>query len=295
MTAPMAEQPADQPAPLDHASDPLPVQRYKLTLAYDGSAFHGWQKQRPVPTAEDPSPTPVRTVGGVVEDALQRLLRHGVRLVGASRTDAGVHAQGQVAHFDSDTAIPLDRFPHAINSRLPDDVEVVRVEPVAAEFDAISDAVRKQYRYRVFHTPRRPLHRRNFVWHCWTDLNLAAMSDAAGRLIGTHDFAGFAAAGHGRSSTVRTIFRCEVEHQSPEVVIVVEGSGFLYNMVRIIAGTLIEVGRGRFDSDVVERVIRTGERREAGPTLPAQGLSLEWIEYGPPGTGRPSSPQPPRD
>jgi len=258
------------------ATDVAPTatrQRYKLTLAYDGTKFHGWQKQIP------PTGKPLRTVAGVVENALRHVLRQPLDLVGASRTDAGVHAHGQVAHFDADTSIPLERLAHAINSRLPEDVEIVHAETAPPGFDAISDPISKQYRYRVFNTPRRPLTMRHAVWHCWVPLDADRMTDAAARLVGTHDFEGFAAVSHGRATTTRTILRCGIECHPPEVHLVVEGTGFLYNMVRIIAGTLIEVGRGRFAPDRIDRILESCNRRQAGPTLPPQGLCLEWIKY----------------
>jgi len=272
---------------LPTADSPLPVspvhvdisnhKRYMLTIAYDGTAFHGWQKQTP------PECEPLRTVAGVVEDALRHVLRQPLDLVGASRTDAGVHAQGQVAHFDADTSIPLEKIASAVNSRLPNDVEIRSAQIAPARFDAISDATSKQYRYRIFNTAQRPLDKRHTVYHCWTPLDITLMSDAAARLVGTHDFEGFAAAHHGRTTTVRTVLRCEVlTTDAPEVHIVVEGTGFLYNMVRIIAGTLVEVGRGRFTPDVVDRILQSHDRRQAGPTLPPQGLCLEWIKHGRP-------------
>jgi tRNA pseudouridine38-40 synthase len=253
----------------------LPMRRYKLTIAYDGTDFHGWQAQSPRACTEPP----VRTVAGVVRAALIERLRQPVTLVGASRTDAGVHADGQVAHFDAATSIPVDRLASAINSRLPQDVEVTVAEVVPAAFDAISGAKSKQYRYRIFNSTHRPLLQRRFVWHCWYRLDLGRMNDAAARLLGTHNFAGFAAAGHNRRSTVRTVLACRVEHDPPQVHVVVEGDGFLYNMVRIIAGTLVEVARGRCDPGAIDRVLSTGDRRLAGPTLPPHGLCLEWIRY----------------
>ena len=243
-----------------------------MTVAYDGSDFHGWQKQT-APGGE------LRTVCGVLEATLIRVLRQPIRLWGASRTDAGVHARGQVAAFDATPRIPLERMGRAINSRLPEDIDVLEVAEAEADFDPIQHAVCKQYRYRIFNTARRPLELRRYVWHCWDELDTAAMADAAGRLVGTHDFAGFAQAHHGRSSTVRTIFDCHVETALPEVHIVVVGDGFLYNMVRIIAGTLAEVGRGRLGPEAVDAALSSGDRRQAGPTLPPQGLWLEWIRY----------------
>ncbi|MAE67222.1 MAG: tRNA pseudouridine(38-40) synthase TruA [Phycisphaeraceae bacterium] len=248
--------------------------RYKLIIAYDGAAFHGWQKQY-----AQPDRRPLRTVAAVVEDALQRVVRQPLDLVGASRTDAGVHAQGQVAHFNADLPLPCSKLALAVNSRLPKDVEVRSAEPAADDFDAISDAIRKRYRYRIFNTARRPLGQRQYVWHCWTPLDQQRMNRAAARLIGTHDFAGFAAAGHGRTTTVRTVFDCRVEQDGIEKHVVVEGDGFLYNMVRIIAGTLAEVGRGRFEPEVIDEIIASGDRARAGPTLPASGLCLEWIQH----------------
>lgn len=263
---------------MSQTADPI-LQRYKLTIAYDGTAFHGWQKQEP------PDVEPLRTVQGVVQRATAEVMAQRVEVVGASRTDAGVHARGQVAHFDAATRIPLERIPHAINSRLPRDVEVMSAEIVDASFDAISGAKHKRYRYRVFNSPHRPLHQRFCVWHCWLNLDVDRMNIAARKLVGTHDVAGLANADHGRENTVRTIFDCFVEQpqvwdgEGPQVHIVVEGSGFLYNMVRIISGTLIEVGRGRFEPEVIDHILATADRRNAGPTLPPQGLSLEWIRY----------------
>jgi tRNA pseudouridine38-40 synthase len=249
------------------------MRRYKLTVAYDGTLFHGWQKQEP------PGQAPLRTVAGVIEETLARTLQQPINLVGASRTDAGVHSRGQVAQFDAATRLPIERMAEAINSRLPGDIEIVAAEFAPEKFNAIGGAVSKQYRYRLFNTTRRPLDLRNYVYHCWTPLDEHRMNDAAARLVGEHDFAGLSAIDHERLTTVRTIHDCRVEVHRPELHIVVSGSGFLYNMVRILAGTLVEVGRGRFEPGVVEKIIASKDRREAGPTLPASGLWLEWIRY----------------
>jgi tRNA pseudouridine38-40 synthase len=249
------------------------VRRYRMVIAYDGSQFHGWQKQHP------PSSEPLRTVQQVIEDVLRELLKQPISLLGASRTDAGVHARGQCAMFDAASPIPLERMKQAINGRLPDDVEVLEIDYAEPTFDVIQDVVTKQYRYRLFNTDRRPLERRWVVYHCWLELDVDRMNAAAARLVGTHDFEGFSAAGHGRTTTVRTIHRCTVERVGEEVHILVEGDGFLYNMVRIIAGTLVEVGRGRFEPTRIDEILATRDRQRAGPTLPPQGLCLEWIRY----------------
>ncbi|XAM00391.1 tRNA pseudouridine(38-40) synthase TruA [Phycisphaeraceae bacterium D3-23] len=278
---PVTDAPPEQPdtdTPRDATADPAP--RYKLTLAYDGSAFHGWQKQNP------PGEEPLRTVQGELEAVLVRLLNtptYMLGLLGASRTDSGVHALGQVAQFDAHTPIPTERLAKAINARLPEDMEVRTAEVAVPGFDCIGGVTNKQYRYRIFNAEHKPLWQRNAVYHCFgAVLDVVRMQDAARRLVGKHDVEGFAAAGHGRADTVRSIYDCQVftDVAYPnEIHITIQGSGFLYNMVRIIAGTLIEVGRGRFDPDQIDRVLDTADRRLAGPTLPPQGLCLEWIRY----------------
>jgi tRNA pseudouridine38-40 synthase len=247
--------------------------RYKLLIAYDGSGFHGWQKQEP------PDGPALRTVQGVMHDAMLRLFKQPINLVGASRTDAGVHARGQVAHFEAVSRVPVQRMAMAINSRLPKDIEVREAVEVQPGFDAIRCAVTKQYTYTIHNTERRPLGLRHLVHHYRHVLDAEAMDAAAGRLLGEHDFEGFSAAGHGRESTVRTIHRCGVKRDSEQVTITVEGNGFLWNMVRIIAGTLVEVGRGRFEAEQIDEILRTADRQLAGPTLPPQGLCLEWIKH----------------
>ncbi|MCB9840500.1 MAG: tRNA pseudouridine(38-40) synthase TruA [Phycisphaeraceae bacterium] len=297
--------------------------RYRLTIAYDGSEFHGWQKQEPpdpdAPVAVSPgvdgapSARPrieMRTVQGVVERAVREVVREPVVLLGASRTDAGVHARGQVAAFTS-VDHPVDPEPgyaheqkgirvgwpaergtepllRAINSRLPEDVLVVAAAPTTPAFDPIRGAVRKCYSYTFHVSKHRALWDRRFVHHVWTALDAGAMAAAAAGLVGTHDFAGFAAAGHGRLTTVRTVFACRVEARpAPSAIdpgavrvrVEVEGDGFLYNMVRIIAGTLHEVGRGKIGAEQIPAIVASLDRRRAGPTIPASGLCLEWIRY----------------
>jgi tRNA pseudouridine38-40 synthase len=266
---------SSQDAGIDQRA-PVILRRYKLVIAYDGSTFHGWQKQVP------PEGEPLRTVAGVIEKALIRLLGQPLQLVGASRTDAGVHARGQVAHFDAVLRVPIERLAEALNSRLPKDIDIIRAELAAADFDAITDCRTKRYRYRILNCRRRPLELRHCRWHCWVPLDVQRMNAAAERLVGTHDVVGFAAASHGRSTTVRTISACSVElndADGPQIDIVVEGDGFLYHMVRIIAGTLVEVGRGRFNPQVIDRILESCARSQAGPTLPPNGLWLEWIRY----------------
>ncbi|QNN23142.1 tRNA pseudouridine(38-40) synthase TruA [Planctomycetales bacterium ZRK34] len=244
------------------------MQRYRMTVAYDGTDFHGWQHQ-----------PGLRTVQETVRQSLIHTFAQPVQLQGASRTDAGVHAEGQVVHFDVDSRIPLERMAMAINARLPADIEVREVQPVADDFDATRDAIDKQYCYRIWNADRRPLGLRHQVYHYWVPLDAERMNQAAGRIVGEHDFAGFATAGHGRLSTVRTVHTCEVQRHGDQVHLTVSGSGFLYNMVRIITGTLIEVGRGKWPPEHVDRILAEADRRLAGPTVPPGGLCLQWIAY----------------
>jgi tRNA pseudouridine38-40 synthase len=303
--------------------------RYKLTIAYDGTEFCGWQKQEPpagsdvaagkvlvggsgervqgggvkreegdAPAAERQATQEritLRTVQEVVERAVREVVREPVDVLGASRTDAGVHARGQVAAFTcSDLAWPAERgaglLLRAVNSRLPEDVLLTATEAVAESFNPISDCTGKGYSYTLHVSPHRSLWDRRFVHHVWTPLDVERMNQAASRIVGEHDFAAFAAAGHGRLSTVRRVFECRVVEESEaarqrdseaekRLRIEVSGNGFLWNMVRIIAGTLVEVGRGRMTPEGVTAAIESRDRRKAGPTLPPTGLCLEWVRY----------------
>ena len=268
--------------------------RYKLTIAYDGTDFHGWQRQEPE------GKEPLRTVQGVVQEAVCDLLRQKVDVVGASRTDSGVHAVGQVAAFTADVRVPLERLAAAITARLPRDVQVLHAERAADDFNPIGDARSKCYRYTVEHTSHphhpRPLFDRNLVFATPSTLDVARMQDAARRLVGTYDCASFAQVDHGRATTVRTVFDCIVRAPAPRrAEIEISASGFLYNMVRIIAGTLVEVGRGRMEPAAMADVIAARDRTAAGPTLPPQGLCLRWIWYGAGTGGRAGAETPPCD
>ena len=259
--------------------------RFRLLVAYDGTDFHGWQRQ------DRTDGPPLRTVQGVLEEAVAVAVGARVPVMGASRTDAGVHAIGQVAAFTAETRIPEDRLAMAITARLPEDVQVWRAERVDPRFDPIGDCTSKCYRYSVQHGVEGPdpaqLFSRRTTWSTRHRLDVSRMRVAAARLVGTHDFAAFAQASHGLETTVRTVFGCSVMEPAPgRAVIEVAGSGFLYNMVRIIAGTLVDAGRGKLDAADVGHALATGDRTMAGPTLPPHGLRLEWVRYGSrPGAG----------
>ena len=252
--------------------------RYRMTVAYDGTDFHGWQKQF------RPDNDPLRTVQGVLEQITIEVMREPLVLMGASRTDSGVHAKGQIAAFTANKSIDPERLLCALNSRLPDDIQIKNVDMVDEQFDPISDCTNKNYRYQIAHgcsNPRRkPLLDRHTFAVIAKELNVAEMQKATIHFLGEHDFIGFTKNNHGRESTIRTVEKCRViELGEWRVAIDVCGRGFLWNMVRIIAGTLVEVGIGRVDADNISNIIKSGNRQLAGKTMPPQGLSLEWIHY----------------
>jgi tRNA pseudouridine38-40 synthase len=261
---------------------PMPLQRYKMVIAYRGTAYHGWQFQSPSMTWKGPTPPVdegIPTVQSHVRKALLRTLKHEVTVVGSGRTDAGVHAKGQVAHFDTHMVqIPCEGIRRSANSKLPDDILIRSVEPVASTFDAIASTVSKRYQYAIWHAYDRPPMLAGLVWHRWKDLDVPAMAAAARQFEGTHDFTTFARPGHGRATAVRTIHRCEVRYRAPRLVIGFEGGGFLWHQIRIMTGTLVEVGMGHRSADSVPAMLAARDRRAAGGTAPPHGLYLQWVK-----------------
>ncbi|MFA6134283.1 MAG: tRNA pseudouridine(38-40) synthase TruA [Phycisphaerae bacterium] len=250
---------------------PAPARRnIKLVIAYNGAAYHGWQRQI----------AGVDTVQERMEQALCRVVRHPVIVSGASRTDAGVHAAGQVANFrTTNFAIPLEGLRRAVNSRLPRDIAVMSAAEVAEDFHASRCAAGKTYRYRICVCPIMPVELAGQVYHYWRPLEAAPMAQAAALLVGTHDFRGFTTSMEVRENSVRTIFRCEVAEAEREIHITVQGDGFLYNMVRNIVGTLIEIGRGHWGREQIDKIIQSRDRGQAGPTAPPDGLTLVCVHY----------------
>lgn len=241
----------------------------KLTIAYDGSGYHGWQRQE----------EGIVTVQEVLEGAMVRTVGHPVKVRGSGRTDTGVHAAGYVANFFTDTRIPSEVLHDALNSRLPRDVRVRKAEDVADDFDAILSSKSKLYRYTLFNGSDFPPCSARYAYHFWRDCELGPMQEAGKLLVGEHDFASFAASRHKRLTTVRTVLRCEVSRDGEWIYFDVEGTGFLYHMVRNIVGTLVEVGRRYWPPEHVAEVLAACDRTAAGPTAPANGLSLEWVKY----------------
>ena len=251
------------------------MKRVRLRIAYRGTGYHGWQKQQAVQTVE-----------GAILQGLGRLLNSpdldAIPFQGASRTDAGVHALAQTAHFDHDTAHDEWTFVRGLNALTPDDITIIRAEEVSADFDARRSARGKIYHYKIWnHRFPHPLLLRD-AWHVLRDLDLDAMREAAALLIGEHDFAGFRASDCQASTTIRHIRRVQIE-QDPEapasLTIQVEGDAFLKYMVRIISGTLVEVGTGRFTPEHMRQILATGDRTLGGVTAPPWGLTLMTIFY----------------
>ncbi|NLZ25188.1 MAG: tRNA pseudouridine(38-40) synthase TruA [Clostridiales bacterium] len=242
--------------------------RYLITVEYDGTNYVGWQKQ-----------TNGISVQEVLENALGRLFSKDTPCTAAGRTDAGVHALAQAVHFDADTSIPTEKIPFALNTLLPDDISVKSIREVPGDFNARYSAKKKTYRYSIYVSPHRlPLLERTHA-HCVKPLDIDEMKKAAEHIKGEHDFSAFEAAGAVVKSKVRTIYSLNIEQKGNEVTITVTGNGFLYNMVRIIAGTLMYVGLHKLSADDVKTIIDSRDRTAAGKTLPAKGLMLVSVEY----------------
>ncbi len=244
------------------------VRNIKLTISYDGSDYHGWQIQ-----------PGQKTVAGVLTEAIQGLVGAEVRVFGASRTDAGVNALGQVALVQIDSPIPTENLAKAISGRLPADIVVIGAAEMPAGFDVIGSVQSKLYRYDIYIGRFRPVLQIRHCWHLPAKLNIEAMAEACNLLVGKKDFKSFASAADNRESSVRTIFRCEVSSEKGWVYVDVEGDGFLYNMVRNIVGTLVEVGVGRLVPEKISEILEAKDRTAAGPLAPAAGLCLMWIKH----------------
>jgi tRNA pseudouridine38-40 synthase len=247
--------------------DDHPQRTIRLTIQYDGTGYAGWQVQ--------PNGLSIQQV---LEEALATMLQEPVRLHSSGRTDAGVHARGMVAAFTTSRTIPLRAFSEGLNSLLPPDIAVQDAQEAPAGFNPRYDATGKHYRYTVYNATRRsPLHRL-YAWHLRTDLDLEEMTRAAALFVGEHDFASFRTSGCAAKTTVRRIDSFDIHRHGSLVIFDVRGSGFLRNMVRLMVGTLVAVGRGKMTvADVALCLEQPG--REVGPTAPARGLCLEEVYY----------------
>lgn len=244
------------------------MRNIKLTISYDGAAYHGWQSQENAVTVQDK-----------VEDAIRELTGVKPKLIGSSRTDTGVHARRFVCNFKSETKIPCDKFPLAMNTKLPEDIVCLEAEDVEGNFHSRYGAKKKTYRYLIQNSRFPDVFLRDYAWHFPYKLDIDEMKKAAEAFLGEHDFIGFAASGFTVKTTVRTIYSLEVEKHGDLIEITVTGDGFLYNMVRIIAGTLAFCGCGKLRASDMPDIIASCDRKRAGITAPSCGLYLEEVYY----------------
>ena len=246
------------------------MRRIMLIIAYKGSNYCGWQKQINGNTIEE-----------TINKALEDLFKEEISVIGASRTDAGVHAKGNVAVFDTENkTIRADKIAYALNARLPEDIRIQESEEVDLKFHPRYDKNRKKYSYKILNNPvEMPIYRA-YTYHVYWSIEMEQMRRAATYLIGEHDFKAFCSANTQVDSTVRTIYDISITKNEDNIVSIdIEGNGFLYNMVRIIVGTLLQVGMGKIDVEDVKRILESKDRNNAGPTAPAKGLILDRIYY----------------
>lgn len=244
------------------------MKRILLTLEYDGTNYSGWQRQYNGLAVQQ-----------VLEEALSAACREKIAVTGASRTDAGVHALGQAAHFDTNCGIPPEKFPFVLNTMLPPDIRVHTGRQVPPDFHARFMTDGKRYTYRIINSRHGSALKRNTYVHVPVPLDEAAMAGAAETLLGEHDFAAFQASGGTAKTTVRTIRAVSLVRQGDEIILTIEGNAFLYNMVRIIAGTLIEIGLHKRGEDAFQDAFRTLNRLSLGVTAPPHGLELTEVFY----------------
>ncbi len=244
------------------------MKRIKLTIAYDGTNYCGWQIQPNGITIEE-----------VINKALEKLTGEPILVIGASRTDSGVHAMGNVAVFDTETTIPAEKIAVALNQKLPKDIVIVKSEEVPLDFHPRYCDCSKTYEYHIINTQIPVPTKRLTNWFVSYELNIDKMRQAAGYLIGEHDFVSFCNVRTDVENTVRTITALDILTEGNEITIRITGEGFLYNMVRIIVGTLIRVGRGFYEPEKVKEILEAKDRKAAGVTAPANGLMLMNIDY----------------
>ncbi|WP_372368486.1 tRNA pseudouridine(38-40) synthase TruA [Candidatus Uabimicrobium sp. HlEnr_7] len=240
----------------------------KIIVEYDGSDYCGWQVQPQVSTVQDE-----------LKKAIFNITKESVTLIGSGRTDTGVHAKNQVAHFHTESSIKAEIFAKAINSQLPRDIVVKKSESVALDFHSQYQARAKAYSYTIFTSKHRPVLRRNYVYWSRRNLDIDLMREGASYIVGTYDFSSFEAAKSPRNSSIRTINKVDIEKENCYITTLLEANGFLYKMVRNIMGTLIEVGYKKYSPSKIKDILRAKNRDFAGVTAPSHGLCLEYVLY----------------
>jgi len=246
----------------------VPFKRIKLVIEYDGSFYHGWQVQKGL-----------ASVQGEIEKAIYRVTGEKVSVTGSGRTDAGVHAYGQAAHFDTESKIPADKFSEVLNTVLPPSIAIISSMEVSQDFHARFSAVKKTYKYKVLNRPTRSPIMDKRAWHVPIPLDVQSMNKAAAFFTGLHDFSAFCASGHSVTDFVRYIYHSGWTLEGDLLVYTVTGNGFLYNMVRIMTGTMVEVGMNKRPAESIIELLEKKDRRLAGITAPPQGLYLWEVFY----------------
>ena len=247
----------------------IAMKNYKMTIEYDGTRYQGWQRLKDAD----------KSIQGKIEDVLSKMCSHKVEIHGSGRTDAGVHAKGQVASFKIETDMSLSEIMDYMNTYLPEDIAVTNLCEADERFHARLTKCRKTYLYRINNSNISSVFERKYVYKVPERLNVDEMKKAAAYLTGEHDFLGFCSLKKVKNSTVRTIYEVKIEKNCREIDIYITGDGFLYNMVRIIAGTLIEIGRGEKKATDILKILESKNREDAGFTAPAQGLTLYEVRY----------------
>ncbi len=245
------------------------MRNFKLLLAYDGTRYKGWQRLG----------NSDQTIQGKLESVLTRMVGASVEVIGSGRTDAGVHAMGQVANFHANTAMKCDEIYSYLRQYLPEDIGVLSIEEADPRFHSRYHASQKTYLYRIWNSNAPCVFERKYVWPVSDQFDLYAMKIAAQYFLGTHDFIAFCSNKHFKKSSVRTIYSLDMERRGEELQFRITGDGFLYNMVRIIVGTLLDVGKGTLQPHEIPDIFEHKSREEAGMTVPARGLCLMEVNY----------------
>ena len=240
----------------------------QILLEYDGSNYHGWQRQKNALTVQEK-----------VEEAIKQITKEDIRLIGSSRTDSGVHARGQSANFYTGSKIPIEKIPYALNSKLPIDIRIYQAIERPMGFHSCYDAIGKKYTYHIQNSAFHSALEYNRAWHIPQKLSIENMRKANEFLIGTHDFSAFRASGSLIKTSIRTITSSKLIRKDKKIILEIQGNGFLYHMVRIIMGTLVEVGMGKISYEEIMDIIKSKDRSRAGITAPAHGLYLEKVFY----------------